>query len=145
MTTIVYRAGVMAADSRVGHGELIYEDAYPKLYRLDDGAVAGFACQLYQVRAWIDWYHRGREPGALPQAFTDYCNVLVAYPDGPVDEYQGSYVAPRVEREMYTIGSGWHAARAAMLMGATAAQAVEVAKMVDKNSGGDVQIMRVTE
>lgn len=45
----------------------------------------------------------------------------------------------------FAIGSGFKYAMGAMLAGATAAQAVEIAARLDKNTGGEVQVIDVLQ
>lgn len=144
MTTIAYRDGVMAADRRVISGSWISYDDWPKLYRLSDGAVAGISCTGSQwPRKFVNWYNA--VPRREPLDLKGECWVLVAHPEGWLRYYCGDGYEDMTGRLFECTGSGWPAARAAMLMGADARRAVEIAALCNPETGGKIDVMRVRE
>lgn len=129
MTCVTYRDGVMAADGYFGSaGGWQYHDAFQKLFRLNNGGVAGFSTSgSHHVDRWLTWY--SSEEPADDRFKGDDVFVLVALPSGKVYEYAGCWHTDISSLPFATIGVGWPCARAAMLMGASAVQAVLIASM----------------
>jgi ATP-dependent protease HslVU (ClpYQ) peptidase subunit len=134
MTTIAYRAGIMAADTRAMNGGWIVSENVSKLVRLDDGAVAGFAADS---TAWVlkftRWYNASLKSIITEREqpdMKDEALVLVAHPEGWLQLYSGTGYS-KLSDPFHAIGSGWPAAHAAMWMGASAERAVRVAAKID--------------
>lgn len=84
---------------------------------------------------FVDWYgKRGKPPALL--ADTDFV-CLVLDEDG-LWEFDNYCRAEKIEEAFYAIGTGGNVALGAMHRGATAHEAVEIAKLVDPYTGGDV-------
>lgn len=137
MTTIVYRAGVMAADTRAYAGFNAALGQKTKIRRLDDGTLVG--CSSNQVglgEAVMDWYAAGAAADKAPKATESKFSLLVVKPDG-----QGFYACDNfllsgpIAGEFFAVGSGEGVAQGALHRGASAAEAVEIACRVDVWSG----------
>lgn len=140
MTTIVYRDGVMAADSRATacNGSI---SRMTKLFRVR-GDIVGFAGEASSALVFHDWYKRPDRkdiPQALRDGSADF-SALVLTSKGLL-EYDKWCRAMTVEDEFYAIGSGTLAALGAMHQGATARQAVAIACRIDPHSGPPVVSM----
>lgn len=49
MTTIAYRDGILAGDSRITRGEVLLPAGQKKLFRLPDGSIAGTTGVMFQI------------------------------------------------------------------------------------------------
>jgi hypothetical protein len=172
MTTICYKNGVMASDSRVSiepaagdpGATRIYSAA--KLYRktiqptklklLVGGAVRtipygepydvviGLAGESSPGLVFLDWYGSGDpEPESINGAeSTADFTALILSPSG-LYEADGYCRPEQVLDECYAIGTGAHAAMGAMLAGRTAEEAVVIAVQVDIYSALPLQVMKL--
>lgn len=132
MTTIAYRNGVMAADSRGYSGNRTPVGQKVKVEKLEDGTLLGASCTIAGgAEAIRRWYVDGMPkevPYALPESFT----LLVVKPNG--EAFYGNdahMLAGPLNDSFYAIGSGSDYALGAMQMGADAKTAVEVACKLD--------------
>ena len=147
MTTIAYRSGVMAADSRVTACDVVIlpERARKLLISERHGcvyAIAGAANEATELVRRIDrlqilpWYSS--------ESFeTDLGNdvqLLIGQHDGRLFSFECGFWA-EVESEFTAIGSGTQAAIAAMYMGASAPDAVKIASLCD--AGTDTNVFEV--
>lgn len=138
MTTIAYRKGVMAADSRA-----TYEDdritKVDKLFRKGK-AIIGLAGESEPGLVFLDWYGTGKEPpSCLIDGDADF-TALVLTRKG-LFEY-GKYCRPeRVLDDFHAIGSGAKGAMCAMHAGADAKRAVQIVAKVDAGTGGPITTM----
>lgn len=143
MTTIAYRAGVLAADSRVsitteGGGDRFF-DRSKKLIRKGNAIIA-LAGESSPGMVFAAWYGSGKKPPSrLIDGGADF-TALVLTPKG-LFEYDAYCEPERVDEEFYAIGSGAKAALGAMHMGASAIQAIEIAMKIDPSTGGRVMSM----
>lgn len=140
MTTITYRAGVIASDGREtdehdNGASYVITDRCKKLFRLPDGSVIGCA--------------GSSENGALlVQAITkklatpklEHISALHVTRKGAF-LYEGAAWLPIRER-FYAIGSGGAYAVAAMKAGADAVKACRIGAEMDPCSGGKVSWLR---
>jgi hypothetical protein len=143
MTTITYRAGVMAADSRAYAGYNAPLGQKTKIRRLDDGTLIG--CSSVQPgmgEAVLEWYGRGAKIEDAPKGEAKF-TLLAVKPDGAAYFASDSFnLSGPIRAEFFAIGSGEGAAHGAMHAGATAERAVEIACLVDVWSGLPVITLR---
>ncbi|MDD1966176.1 proteasome subunit beta [Pseudomonas putida] len=142
MTTIAYKDGVIAYDSQITRGDLITYDDYEKCLEREgvkffcSGAVSDYP-------RLVDVYF-----GAKPDGNIDVSALVL---DGDklmmvaVDDTSGLWKAPVMMDRPYAIGSGTPYAFAAMDMGATAVQAVEIAAKRDTSTGGIIRTVVILE
>lgn len=162
MTTIAVRERTMAADSMESHesegGGSRYHRTSVKLYRktVEDPSgdeyevIIGTAGEVYGAMVFVDWYPGARwldDPNVvqeeIPRQF-EYADpdfiVLILEPDrdGEPVLYEADCCCRPVEvdEEFWAIGSGCKAALAAMHLGKSAIEAVEVAAKVDTYTRG---------
>lgn len=140
MTTIVYRDGVMAADSQVLDRSAVV-GTVKKLYRRADGAVAGTCGSLEDWAPFMKWF---KNPSGFdaPAALFDF-EALVALPSGEVLWFGKSGRCTPYTAPFYAIGSGYQAALGALHAGASAERAAEIACLVDVDSGGPIIVEKV--
>ena len=134
MTTVVYRDGVLAADTlvtadgiKVGHKS--------KLVRLKRSHLIGFAGDIKYYTKFLE-----REP---EDNLTGEFSVIEVI-DGRVLTYSGDNLPEQIEAPFYAIGSGWEIAMGALAMGATAEEAIKITMEYDINTGGEVECIALT-
>jgi len=147
MSVIVYRDGVMAADTRAWAGSHSPIGEKMKIRRLADGCLVGVTTSKPgQGEALMDWFAAGCDQDARPD-FAQELNftMLAVRPDGQAmlfnDDYypSGPLVAP-----YFAIGSGSDFAHGALACGASAIQAVQIAIELDTVSGKQVSALSHT-
>lgn len=140
MTTIAYKDGVIAYDSRQCMGSLILDDDYDKKHVCDGNAFffSGPSCELE----------------ALVRMFSgeslevrDQCSALV-YSNGTLfycgmNKDSGFFSCEESLARPFVLGSGRDHALTAMDMGATAREAVKMAIKRDSGSGGRVRTYKL--
>lgn len=153
MTTIAYRAGIMAADSKCSDDGRFATKMH-KISRLSSGALLGSAGDVdcRDVRKFLDKVKSERSMPSradLSALKLDYRGLLVLpnqsiwfvdidrEDDGPDIEYLGSIM--QCLEPFAAVGSGADFATGAMTFGAGAEQAVHVACRYDLYSGTPVR------
>lgn len=153
MTTICYRDGVMAADTRVtvdSHhgGARVFR--CEKLYRVrvrngkrEVPAIVGLAGGAFDGLAFLDWLvgTDPEPPQRLIEGEADF-SALVLNQHG-LFEYDKWCRPERVLEKFYAIGSGAKAALGALHMGASARRAVAVAARIDPYTAAPIVTMRL--
>lgn len=159
MTTVAYKDGVMACDSRCSdYGRHLTK--CQKIFRLKSGALLG-VCGDVDVRDLIELLDNVRHADDIPTREDlaelrhegDYILVL---PNGDIwsicidiqdyehtDEWKASAVL--IQEDFASIGSGSHLAIGAMEFGASAKEAVECAAKWDLYSAPPIQTMKLVE
>lgn len=142
MTTIVYRSGVLAGDTRVTSGSTILPETYRKTFKLKDGSLYGASGDLEQgevVRAHL-------EKHLAPPKFGEEKDIEAIHVrlDGSLWAFLGMLWV-RVMTPYAAVGSGRDAALGALAMGASAHAAVKAAMAIDMYSGGKVTTVRLTK
>lgn len=130
MTTVVYRDGIMAADSRAYSGDKHPIGNKVKIRRLPDGTLLGASSTLPGAgETVLDWYANGQEEETiLPAHFT----LLVAKTNGDVFYANDDRIfSGPLTGDFFSIGSGEQYAHGALLMGACAVEAVRAACLAD--------------
>lgn len=141
MTVIAWDGRTLAADKRNGYGTMI--GTVTKVYRYGDLLVggAGDGCFISAMREWVK---AGRDPDKFPAhqgSKDDWCPIMVIEADGSCLIYERSPYPTRLEQRFMAIGSGREYAMAAMHLGKTAAEAVEVASALDSACGNGVDTL----
>lgn len=142
MTTIAVRDGVMACDSLAidGSTRIMCE----KIYRMPDGTILGGAGSSAAIEAFLTARRKG-ESCTLTEEDRKSFVVAVLHPDGSIMRWEDERCGWKVLDGFHAIGSGAQAAMAAMHMGADAVKAVEIAKLVNADTGGPVVSMSIAE
>lgn len=133
MTTVAWRAGVLAADTQLTTDGL--RSRGQKLFRLPDGRAAAFAGDVSPARRFLDSLTSDK-PFRLgkKESFT----VVVMTQDGKLYESENGGPLIRVEDRFYATGSGMEIALGALACGKSAAEAVKIAAKFDTRTGGRV-------
>lgn len=141
MTCIAWDGTTLAADRRVSYGGTICETT--KIFKVNDCLVGGSGEMPY-VMAMIEWVRSGRIIADYPahqKDKDDWQPLLVIEPDGTACIYERSPYPLRYAQKHAAIGSGRDYARAAMHLGRTAREAVEVACALDTGCGNGVDVL----
>jgi 20S proteasome alpha/beta subunit len=144
LTTIVYRAGILAGEQRVVDGESIMPGTYQKVFKNDKGWLWGCAGETGPMWAFND-FMREFKPDKLPNAKMPRAgsyDAIVIDPKGQIYLIENGWTQALPETvEFYAIGAGMEAALGALYHGATAVEAVECAIKANRSSGGNVDFV----
>lgn len=139
MTTIAYRDGILAADTRAMVGGWKAAHSVQKVFAIksDRGQIAACAGNYSSACAFIEWL---RNPHNSRPGLAEDTSILVVEAIDKLRVYEGSGDFP-ISAPFVALGSGMPPATAAMIMGASAKRAVEIASMLDDGTGADVEAM----
>ncbi len=138
MTTIAYKDGVLASDSRLTYNEFICTDKCKKIWRLKDGTLFAASGDNEGGLAALNALTKGLP---LPKSDREYTAVRIL-PKGQIYSTDGALWV-RWPEKFIAIGSGGKYAAAAMRAGADAKSAVKIGIASDVYSGGRVQNLRL--
>lgn len=138
MTTIVYRNGVLASDTRMTSGGWVDAGRAVKVRRLGDGTLIGLTGNYAMASVAADQVAAGNtEPKT-----GDGARVIQIKPDGTITVFEDDAKHELSGTDFYAWGSGSIPALGALYAGANAEEAVRIAMKVDPNTGGDVVSVR---
>lgn len=157
MTTITVRDGIMACDSQEGIGSEGGGDrAYYKaskiyqIYNEDDEVEYLIGCSGDSDGAplFIEWFSEFYQTEfcdkqILKRMYEFDTDALILHADGTIETGNTYGIVHECNEPFYAIGSGTKCALAAMHCGKSAAEAVEIAKLIDPHTGGDVQVFSI--
>ena len=135
MTIVAWDGETLAADKQAticGHGTTV-----TKIFRAGDGLV-GFAGRASQAMEMLAWLAAGAEADDFPESQRDEDNaaaMLVITGESKILLYEFGPHPVLFEQKTFAIGSGRDYAIAAMYLGKTALEAVEVACILDTDCG----------
>lgn len=140
MTTIAYKNGIVAYDSRSTSGARILTDNADK-QTVSKGVRFFMACSVSDQKSFIEQYHGDRSVGKSfnVSAFVVDDNELFL---SSSDEKE-LWVMPWDTKIHEAIGSGSEYAVTAMDMGASAKEAVKWAMKRDSGTGGKIRTFRI--
>jgi ATP-dependent protease HslVU (ClpYQ) peptidase subunit len=137
MTTIAANKKCMAADRKVTDGDRVFKTH--KIRRIGD-AIVGGAGTSSAIAKFFRWMESGKQDSPPKLDKDDELEALVLTPAG-LFTYGNDFTPDEVLDPFYAIGSGAHAALAAMHMKATPKRAVEIACKVDNSTDGPVDVL----
>ena len=145
VTTIAYKNGVMATDSRAYAGENISLGEKAKITAIETPtgcAIIGLSTTLPGLteRLWA-WFADGEIEEDMPELKGAQFTALVVRTSGVFFYNSNPYPSGPIEAPCYAVGSGAAYALGAMHMGATAVQAIQIAKELDVWSGGKTRMI----
>lgn len=147
MSTVVFRDGVMAADSRAYSGGRPWIGSKHKISKFSDGGLIGVTTtQPGLSEAFVRWMGNGRIEGPGKPEIREGCgfSAILVLPDMTVLMFEESFdpIGP-LEAPYFAIGSGRETALGALYMGATAEEAISAAICMDVWSEGPILEMRL--
>lgn len=142
MTIIAWDGKVLAADKKsTNHG---FGSTVTKLFRVDDGGMAALCGDSSVALELLQWYRGNAVAKDFPAKARDDVSSLIVvgcdqklrvYSAGPIPEYK--------EDKFIAFGSGRDYALAAMYLGKSAREAVDVACFFDDFCGNGIDAMEV--
>jgi len=141
MTTIAYRDGKLAADTRCADTELEQKYYRRKIRVLPDVAMAESG-EDDDIDRFVAWWKAGR-PSPAPKIKRGNIGMIVVHPDLRVEIWLDCRYGMPITDDYCASGSGGKIALGAMWMGADAGQAVRAAMFHDLDTGGRVTICDV--
>lgn len=140
MTCIAWDGKTLAADKRIVNNGL--QRTTTKIRRIGDllcGA-CGDGATMEEMFAWVE---RGRKPEEYPAVMRnkDDNSSIMVIESGKFFLYGCSPYPTRYEDNHYAMGSGRDYALAAMHLGKTAKEAVEIASLFEINCGNGVDVL----
>ena len=143
MTIIAWDGKTLAADRRVCYNDEIFVTT--KIFKNNLGifGVAGEGVFCYEVLSWIK---KNRVIKNWPKKLNkeDFAVILFITNKKEILFYADCPLCDKLEVPFVAIGSGAQYARAAMFLGKTAKEAVEVACMFDPYCGNGIDYLKVT-
>lgn len=165
MTTVVYRDGILASDSKVTGGGHVYEGNVKKIFKTkfteqlsfmdrvvfrktpnEIDYLIGFCGAMADAQDYIDCIFNGE-----PRTKEEYdCTVMAVHLDQNgkevIEVYDGNSLNAMVFNTNYlSIGSGSSIALGALYHGASAVEALNAAIFHDNHSGGTIQTLSFKE
>lgn len=143
MTTIAYRDGVMASDSRAYSGSRNYIGSKNKIHRLSNGSLIGLSSSVVGECERLKRFVEGR--GVELECELDMpVQALLVTVDGSVYYFsEGRSFSGPINNDYFAIGSGEQYAIVSMSLGASAAKSIETAIEFDVWTGGDIKCLEL--
>lgn len=143
MTTIAYRDGVLAADTRAWGVDKVPVGNKTKVFRTKNNYLLGVSSAVIGCSRLVrEWVEDGMDMKSLPiernRDKVDFDALLIS-PKGECILLDGNWMpSDPVKSEFYAIGSGKDFAMAAMVCGQSAVEAVVTASKLDAWTGSEV-------
>jgi len=134
MTTVAYKDGILAADTRQ-IGDYIDQHHATKIYEIGSAKI-GFCGSVSQALIFIKWFKDQTRDKPHYEQLKNFEALVIR--GGRAYAYDGNCEAVATGHPC-AIGSGCHFAMGAMLAGASAVEAVKIAMKLDENTGGKVK------
>lgn len=141
MTCIAWDGTTLAADRRISYGGTICETT--KIFKIG-GCLVGGSGEMPYIIALFEWVRSGRIVADYPEHQKDRIDwqpMLLIEPTAIACIYERSPYPVRYEQKHAAIGTGREYARAAMYLGKTAKEAVEVACALDIGCGNGIDTL----
>ncbi len=140
MTTVAYKNGVLAFDSKVSSSG-VHVGWMVKGRKTSKYLIAGCgACE--DLQAFIDWMVSGGAQEDKKKYGLDRevdLAAIVINKKGKVLHYESRLYPYEINSELHAVGSGADIAIGAMAFGATSSQAVKIASKFDVATGGTIK------
>jgi 20S proteasome alpha/beta subunit len=143
MTCIAWDGKTLAADKRAGTD---LPRTVTKIYRSKNGSLIGFTGSICSDMELMDWYESGANPEKFPatQRINETSSHMIEITtDKKIRIYMEGPHPATFEDEVHAIGSGRDFAMAAMYLGKTAIEAVEVAIALSATCGNGIDTLRL--
>ncbi|MDB4876446.1 MAG: hypothetical protein JWM41_2892 [Gemmatimonadetes bacterium] len=140
MTVIAWDGATLAADKRMSMG--CHFNTVTKVFAAGEYLI-GFTGSAKYMGAFLAWVESGASADAYPKCSDDDGGIhaLAVRRDGSVWKFEGTAYPVRIEDQHAAAGTGRDYARAAMHLGKSAREAVEIACLFDENCGNGVDTL----
>lgn len=141
MTVIAWDGKTLAADKMFCHGVTFTKGT--KIKKIN-GHLVFSSGDFDAIQSLFSWYERGAKPEEWPnhQKNEDrWVPLFVIKNDGVINVYNRDPYSWEIEDKIYAIGSGGDFALAAMTMGKTAYEAVELACSLTIDCGCGIDVL----
>lgn len=141
MTVLAFDGHTLAADKRAVLGSMILTTT--KIFRVNK-ALVGYAGDACFGEEMVAWYGRGAKPEDFPtnqRDKDDWSGLMVFKKGDRIARYERSPYPVRFDSEKIAVGCGRDFAMAAMYLGKTAREAVEVAIALDNCCGNGIDTL----
>lgn len=138
MSVIAWDGKTLAADKRASYGTTILTTT--KIFRIN-GCLVGYTGDASFGEQVLSWFRDGADSTTYPadqRDATNWAPLMVITPDGRILRYERTPHPLTYEGEFFASGSGGDFALAAMHLGKTAREAVELACLLDSGCGNGV-------
>jgi len=142
MTTIIVdrRSMCMAGDTQIDLCDVPYHGK--KVFRLphqDGEMLIGFTGNLYIIDEVLKWFRDGKNPNDKPK---EDCGgqFFVLHSDGQIEIFSKTWQSFFIDCDYTAIGGGRDFAIAALYLGKSPKESIEIASALDIHTGGPVQI-----
>ena len=137
MTTIAFKSGVLVFDSLVTQ-----EDSY--LGSMIKGIktkkyLAAAAGNAEDVAAFLRWVETDLDMDKKPDSVECDINAILINKKNDIILFDSGLSPYHIKTKFFALGSGGHFAMGAMAHGATALEAVKVARKLDTKTGGRIR------
>lgn len=142
MTTIAYKDGIIAYDSRAMRGDYILSDRVEKKIETEDN-IFFMSGSVDEFKSFIDLYERSEQPTHKLDinAFVYSKSEKKLYYSACWKTDEGIYLIHEVEVDCpQAFGSGASFAYAAMDCGKTSEEAIKIAMIRDPKTGGEIKV-----
>lgn len=137
MTIIVYKDGILAADSLISDGNLGWGNI-KKIAKTKSGYLAGSAGHQSKVIDFLVWAKKEDFSTLPPTKHCDNESIIIT-PKGEIWFYENSHNFVKMKNNFIALGDGAAIAMGAVFMGANAQEAVKAAIAYCITCGGDVR------
>ncbi len=134
MTVIVWDGYTLAADTQAHGGSSIRE--VPKVFKLEDGRLFG-ACGTNEQTLEVVDYLNGKTTAKPELKEEEFFGIIIK--DHVAYRVEHKLIPSKIRENTHAIGSGGDYARAALYLGKSAREAVQIAIDLDPNCGGSVE------
>ena len=141
MTTIVYRDGVLAADTAI-FDRGCYCGPTIKAYRAPSGVVGAAAGSLVDCLMFRDWLLGGQADPVPSFKSSDSEGIFINAP-GQIMWLGNEQKLTHIMSEYIALGSGFRIAMGALAAGVTAERAVEICCDLDENTRRPVTVLHL--
>jgi ATP-dependent protease HslVU (ClpYQ) peptidase subunit len=141
MTTIAYKAGILAGDSQATDDQVWQTRKVIRLSTSAGSLLVGWCGDVHAALVFLEWLKndQSRKPDISNEDF----EAIVVAETGRVTIWTQSLVGWRPEGKFFAIGSGGKAAMGAMHAGKSAVEAVKIACKVDPYTRGPVRSLKL--
>jgi ATP-dependent protease HslVU (ClpYQ) peptidase subunit len=142
MTCIAWDGKTLAADRRAVNAGMFY--SVQKISRMPDGSLFGCAGDYVHGLEMREWIIEGCQKEHFPERQKDiekYVVCLIVKPDKNIIVFEDGVYPAEPKECFFAIGSGRNYAMAAMFLGKTAYEAVEIACHFDVNCGNNIDTL----